>query len=169
MIAELAKYCAYIYEDTPDYISPLDVECKLYGRALIIQGSDSLLDWQTNFTAFPTRQGYHAGFYSAFMSIESWVNDFKDEFDVVAGHSAGGAIAQFCTDVFEKPAVCFGAPKTGISSPDIVCYSNVLDFVTKLPLFVKNKNVKHNFLALSIAPHSMSVYLARQSKHEHKN
>jgi len=130
--------------------------------AIIIRGSDSLTDWQTNIDALPVHRGgahVHPGFHMSMREVvaslamrlgDGWYNNTTF---FIAGHSYGGAVTNLLAREIERNygvsrnrifAYTFGAPNVARASgmPRLNWndeYSNIFnivnnnDFVTTVP------------------------------------
>lgn len=80
------------------------------GNIIIISGTDHLMDWNDNIRVFKTTiNGFHSRFEHYAQLILTEINDFDNSL-IWIGHSAGGAIAEYCALMTDNNAVSFGAP-----------------------------------------------------------
>lgn len=91
-----------------------------YNEIIVVDGSDTVIEWISNFRCRLNNKKIHVGFYHAaekfFDQFKSMIEEDKQYFFV--GHSRGGAIAQILSLMFaERGAFCnvitFGSPKVG--------------------------------------------------------
>lgn len=150
--ADCAKLCTSIYGTGIkwDKLWQGGIYVGMLGNILCFRGSETVEDWMIDMDAIPVNdvllgcihEGFAAGMYSFFASIEKLVS----EKTILCGHSLGAARAMIFGGYMKQVGVCpkaiitFGCPQPGfaqlkaILAPVIIrSYRNGLDPVPELP------------------------------------
>lgn len=112
---------------------------------LAIRGSDDLLDWWSNFHVEKSHEGIHVGFMDGAHNLLRYLPTLPRD-TIFTGHSRGGAIAEILAQLYNLPAITFGAPKTGLKYAKQLAFVAAGDVVPFTPFFYRRK---HPILYLS--------------------
>jgi len=84
------------------------------GITIVIDGSDDIDEWLSNFQFKSNRLGFHHEFYNSAVEIYRTLHIPPSTNVTIIGHSRGGAIAQVLAYLINRPnidVITFGSPK----------------------------------------------------------